>query len=379
MAEPIKDLPPPPHAGTHGDIWQTLGRFQLIGQAYDLIRAALPAFDHSIQVSVTGGPDADIRRIWYLCVSAVYGRFRNRVRTAAVPISMDVTWDISGKAVMMELAYHANALTNGFSVDNPSSWADDPGSCGAAFLARGPEQLTVGGEWNTLFNPLNARIARVRPPGRGERPLWVAKITHTGCIGTGGDDGVVAKYAVATRDSDNRKIRVLSELPIGGLAKIPGMGRVINVLEAKEYAYKIHFPTVSGGLIGPTSAVTGGESLPRLPDHGRVITTNESRDPRVQPPKPPTDGSTRCSLLALVAAELQTPCFLPQAPPCTKNPAGGSGLFVQRPDDPTSAEPVDMADLWSQRTRFDGTWPLAVEQGPDGYPLGSTQDVNYGG
>lgn len=393
MIDPKRHDPPstevPGSPGTHGDVWQKIGWLDLLNRGIGIVRGALPGFSHSIQCAIAGGPNADIRRIWYLCASVVYGRFRNRVRTAGCAISAAATWDITEKVVSLELNYTANSLSSGFSTSSDAGFAD-PGNSGSALMARGPEQLTIGGGFNTVFNPLVTRLRDFPPAGPTIRPAWVAAITATGCVGAGGSGGPVAIYSTRTEGYDGtilfpgvgkEAIKVLRELPDGGLQTFPGAGGLRTTgLSAFAYPYRVSYIRFGLGFPGGTYVSPSTAALPRLPDEQRVITTNEKNDVRVQPPKPHLDGSTRSSFLALVSAALQTPCFLPAAPPCTQNGISG-GLYVLPKGAPTSAEPEDLADLWGKRDSFDGKWPLDPTQGPDGYPTGAPnpQVVNYGG
>lgn len=373
----------PPGGGVpRGDVYQKIGWLELLKRGSDAVREALPGFNHSIQVAVVGGPNADIRRLWYLCVSAVYGRFRNRVRTGLVPVAMDATWDITGKVVSMELNYFTNALASSFSSDD----FRDPSQCGAAFLARGPEQLTVGGGWNNVFNPLVTRARVDAPPDGGTRPAWIAYLTLAlgGCV-AGNPNGRVRVFPVqyvhssgADPEPGRSTINVLRELPFGKAVAPPG--QTAKILIANDYPYRVSYTRFAPGFPGPVTARPGARALPRLPDEGRVITTAEKLDVRVQPPKPPIDGSSRSSFLGLVAAALQSPCFLPASPPCTRNPVAASGLFVTAAGAPTSADPVDLSKLWGARTDFTGLWPLGPLVGQDGYPIptDNAQITNYG-
>lgn len=365
--------PSPVPAAERGDVYQTIGKLDLFRQAYGALRSGLPGFQHSIQCTVVGGPDTNIRRLWYLCVAVVYGRFRNRVRTEYAPVASDSTWDITGKAVSMELNYHMNAL-NGLSTDRPEAAYSDPGENAPAFLARGPEQLTVGGGWDTVFNPLVSRVHRDRPTGDPTRANWLA--SPTGMERGFGffREAAVFTMRVVGEQGDGglggiKQIDVLNELPVGGFQTFRGtfVTLAASKLVVRAYPMRVQFPDRGLGFPGATVS-TPGATLPYLPDEGRVITTNEKNDPRVQPTKPHIDGSSRSSLLALVSAALQQPCYLPLHPPDTKNFQRG-GMYVLPKGASSTADPIDVSKLWAARGTMKGVWPLDNNAGPDGYPL----------
>lgn len=383
-AEPTQP-PDPSHRGGV-DVWQKIGWLDLAKRGFDSARAMLPSFNHSIQIAVAGGPNADIRRLWYLCVSATFGRFRNRVRTAAVPISLSATWDVANKVVSLEINYSANQLDQleGDRLGFSSVGLADPGGSASALMSRGPEQVTVGGAWERIFLPSDIRKLEKTAPSVPQ-PKWIALLTKSGCIGVGGSGGPVQWAVTSTIDPVAGRVSspglglidVLKELPHGAAVNT---GEGATFMKATRYPYAVSYvqPGAAGGGTGPRAAVVTNDALPRLPDEHRIITTNEKFDRRVQPPKPHVDGVTRSSFLSLVAASLQTPCYLPQAPPCTRNPAGSSGVFARAASDGSGANPKDMEGLWEAAVY--GKWPLADDQGPDGYPLPPLNTVtNYGG
>jgi hypothetical protein len=59
-----------------------------------------------------GGPNADLRRVWYLCVAAAFGRYRNRVgATGAVEYQIECAWDVTGKSTMVTLGYTLSGIS----------------------------------------------------------------------------------------------------------------------------------------------------------------------------------------------------------------------------------------------------------------------------
>lgn len=369
------------------DIYQIIGRLQLFEQLLSTVKTFLPSFTHSIEVAVVGGPSADIRRIWYLCVSAAMGRFRNKVRTIGAPISMAALWDITGKTVSFEIAYQLNSLSN-----LTGDYIADPGSSPYARMLRGPEQLTVGADWGSAFAPLTLRV------GFGGRPFvnsqsppnWVANLSGFAQTPLVGLRSVVL-YPLNASPQAAPSGAFISQPAVDPMREIPRADRVTaDLLLASAYPYSRHLSIWPGGRPGParfqvrtvvpTGTTIGGStplqnSRDPLPDSGRIITTVEKRDPRIQPPKPPVDGHTRCSVVALVAQSLLAPCFLPETPPPTANPAGSSGRFALPLGAASGTEPADLYALWSAAPNVITKYPLPDGIGPDGYPV--FQEPNF--
>jgi hypothetical protein len=96
---------------------------------------------------------------------------------------------------------------------------------------------------------------------------------------------------------------------------------------------------------GNTLRVSFNNTVPVLPDDGRVITTGEKNDPRVQPPKPPYDGVSRGGALSLIAQHLQNPCECVDAPHCVGNnqEALSKGFYIYPPGANLSLEALQNA------------------------------------
>ena len=382
---------PPPKEKKEKDPWRWVAKKQTLDIARELLDATLPTFQHSIKVAVTGGPKSQIRRLWYLCLSAAFGRYRNRVALALCPLDFSAHWDITGKSVSVEILYHTNTISNSASLSTVLTGGplNAPSTNIYAKLAYGPEQLTVGGSWPLFLTPFGAAGGGpmgtyVTPSGiptgfsaTAQCPLATTPVTtqisYTN-VGTDRDTG----YGV----------------PGGGVAF---NGPIANVLVEVGRGPGIitgPFPMVffgsypwlgSGPLFGPAFApldtgdrvtLTGLTTLPTLPDDGRVITTCEPNDPLTQPPRPIVDGQLRSSLMALVAQALGNPCFLPSSVPCTLTPTVSAGEYVYPPGSffPTlSAEQVAIAVSFPifQVTR------QSANTGPDNYFV--TPVVGFGG
>ncbi len=371
VAAPKEHPTPPP--GHMGDVWQVTGRLDLLKRAIDLVTDSMPAVTHSILVEVIGGPRADIRRIWYLAVSAALGRYRTGIRTTLSPLSIAAMWDITGKAVSIELVYQNNKLTD--LAISPLTVGLIPGVAGIGaapyrfndptlgpiqFLMRGPEQVTVGAGWDSMLRAdprFAAPVERV-PIVRNIRtpPAWLARLSGapTYCLsGTSArGSGVQRSGIVELAGTGPNAVNPLREFPV-----IAGSRTGVSL-----YPYRVTF-SATGGIPEPANTLVGLNTLPNLPDQNRIITTVEKLDVNIQPPKPPYDGHTRFGLLSLVAQALQNPCYLPSSPPCTNNTSGGSGRFIGNVGSP---DPT-IATLWDTQTKTGSVSPLAPGTGADGY------------
>lgn len=361
------------------DPYRAIGYLELFDRVANFTKGIIPGFQHGIQVVVTGGPQSNIRRIWYLAVSACFGRLRNRVLTALTPMTMEAVWDISNKAVSIEVVYCTNALMAVERAIDPGlnlgpNTLNDPQSCAVAMLLRGPEQLTVGGRWSSAFDPPPASMTLGTGFGSapfllpGLQPEWIARITTTVCPQhEEGEQVTIFPLGVVDREV-KVPINILHELPDGNAIQ-----RSAHVLNVAFYPFRV-VTAHNATKHGMTALVLSSNRYPSLPDQGRVITTAEKLDVRVQPPKPPYDGSSRTGLLALVAQAIQQPCYLPTSPPCTTNTAAQPGVFINFTPFAGDAYPTTLAALWSNKTKQGllASWPLDPEQGPDGYPKAPT-------
>lgn len=325
-------------------------------------------FAHAITVTVKGGPKASLRRCWFLCVAAMFGR-RQRGIESVWGESINAQWDITGKTVTATLAYTTGSMNdpwqNFYDTQHP-----------AAMLQRGPDQVTIGAGWagtvltveqqklnffglnqglnnarmvggqlvmapTTSLAPLPGELA---DPTKGNKlavpPSQVYPLTAGMLYDTSVNPGAgVSGWRIVKADVDALQPRpiaivqpftivqtnhALSEMPV----RVPGSG-----IEAMPY--QAHKPEAAGE--GWKYVFRGGSIgyIPALPDDGRVITTGEKFDIRVQPPRPPVDGVSRGSLLVMVAAALSSPGELVPAPPnypANTETLAAEGLFMWRPN-----------------------------------------------
>lgn len=345
----------------------------LADQILSTLKAQLPTFVHAINVRVVGGPGSDLRRVWYLALSAAFGRYRNRVKNAGGSATMQAVWDVTGKAAQVEIVYQSNAFTvageaalNGvaqtidnllsnFQVGGTSTSAQsspiaaaivagglfargaDPTRDPCSFIQRGPDQLTVGGGWPEFLMPIGTSV--LKPPNGGT--AITPPSSGAGVIG-----GLL--FTTAVQMTPKAWLRMADcgadpnkRFPYAPLGTFNRFGASIfrewpvgQDERALFYPYQVAVPL--NDAANPTAAADPGSSVaagyaPPLPDDGRVITTGEKNNPRVQPPMPPVDGATRCHLLGIVAQSLAVPSFLPASPDCTDNRWGGTGVRVYDP------------------------------------------------
>lgn len=318
-----------------------LNRLWLTNAAVDLYKtvgnATLPGFAWGVKVLVAGGPEASMRRIWYLALAAAFGRLRNAPQTAFQQMDVSSVWDLSNKTVSVEISYTINKLENfarenvvataiavgalfvpggllvksalalgGIAVANGSSTPLISSDRVLGYLHRGPEQLTVGATWpRWLTNGQNP--STVNLPLQSSKS-WSYVKACPNIIGVGG----------STVNAPFKVTRTLAKGPVGETPFFNTDG---------SYA---SFPYTVIGLPGMTIPLARmlTSTVPQLPDNGRIILTQDKSNPLLAPPAPPIDGETRGSLVDLVSQNLSSPCFLPAAPPCQSPTLAASGLQV---------------------------------------------------
>jgi len=351
--------------------WQANATWDLLNR---LAGSVLPSFSHGCTVTVRGGPNADLRRVWFLCCASAFGRM-SRSPAVAGDKAMTGEWDVSGKVCRIELAYVSNVIAQ--ALEEQKSWykiattrvgqglrdldnagvtlahrfgmlttrvrntekverrvdagdggAFRPGRVPRHFIQAGPDQVTVGNSWpDFLLGPGQSYESYDNPdPTEGNGlvrdPLY--RVTLPPAVG-----GFLAalvrpailaepRYNIVSTNSDYFARNLLREWPI--LAGEPDEVTFLPHRVVDQFGN----PTVQGDR----GSVTTNGWAPALPDDGRLITTGEKTHPAVQPPRPIIDGATRTSLLALVAQSLTEPCFLPDAPLPTATPWYSSGTYV---------------------------------------------------
>jgi len=272
-------------------LWSFQTRLSLIGGAYRLAEANLPTFTHTIAVSVVGGPKSDMRRIWQLCLSTAFGRYKQGGRTGIQAGNLEATWDITGKSCQVVISYINSGveglLSRGGGIGVPTAAIVDPVAGGVVnglvkqftapttgdFLYGGPTQETVGADTLSWLHADN---------------VYAAALIGAGAVGAVGafSGGVVGGR--------------LFNAPVAGAKKGAAIGAAAGA--------------AAGLVFG--SIIERFKNRPPLPDSNRVITTANKTNPNIQPPAPSGDGVSRTfPYLALVANALTSPCYLPASPP----------------------------------------------------------------
>jgi len=333
--------PAPGHIHIDADRWQSaLTKGWAANAALDLydrllgkFSSNLPQFAHAIVVTVQAGPHGDLRRAYYLALAAAFGRYRNGVRYSIGSSSLSATWDITGKAVSVEIGYTANAVWEGTrALGRVVSIQSDSA---LRVITDGPSQVTIGGDWpsfltaspklgvaptdqNSVFGGLpriiqeaSQTIGQLMTRYAEQGKVITAALPHNYVLPA--PCSSATDYPVVTASGDTR-IDVFKELIDGAGTNKLIPWAAVRPVDAASFR---HGSTVDREL-----------GLPLLPDTNRVITTGEKNDPRVQNPRPVLDGSTRSSLVALVAAELANPCLLVAPPPCTRVPVLSDGVRI---------------------------------------------------
>ena len=339
----------------------------MLNQSTGALEKSQNYFSHAITVTVQGGPKASLRRCWFLCVAAVFGR-RARAVEAVWGETMNAQWDITGKSVTCTLAYTTGSMND--------PWTNFDTQHPGAMLQRGPDQVTIGGGWSRAYMTLNQQtmsffglnkgLDRARMvggqlvfdpttplnslPGELTDPTTLNKLgVAPGAVYT---TSVGQLYAVSLDPAAGAEGWRIDKPPVDALQPRPiALVQPFTVVQTNNalsempvritgssteaLPYQAHKPESAGpGLV---YVFRGGDTgiVPRLPDDGRVITTGEKLDRRVQPPRPPVDGTSRGHLLVMVAAALSSPGQLVPAPPNypdNTESLAAEGLFMWPPN-----------------------------------------------
>jgi len=328
-------------------------------------------FAHSITVTVRGGPAASLRRCWFLCIAALFGR-RKRGLESNFAEALNAQWDITGKSVTATLSYTNNALTE------PSQNLNE-GLTAQALLQRGPDQVTIGGGWTNQYYTVSQGRYSSSPQSLAVIGGWFrGDVVDRNAILRTPPGEFVNKNAVNTLNTPwvtytlppVEPPKVVNGYTVGWLISkvttdnLPVISNVFTMpwliqlaepdvlaempialpnAQTEAIPYTIVAPLQIQGVNGVDVTinnqrfVTRGANkgmIPVLPDEGRVITTGEKHNRYVQPPKPPVDGVSRGSLLSMVAAALASPGVLVEAPGNLVNntqPIAAQGVFVFQP------------------------------------------------
>lgn len=305
-----------------GKILNILWAGQAAIDLYNASKNLVPGFTHAITVSVVGGPGADLRRIWYLALSAAFGRYRGKA-VGYQDATLSGEWDVTNKAVAVSIMYSNNGLIA--AIDRILGGAKTP----IQLIQEGPTQATVGAGWPAFL------VTNARPPIAGGLGPVAAIL-----------GGAFGFFATPLLDAPSFKTNATLVFPCGAdsyayapliapnlvnsgvlreLISISAVGRTVSW---RGLGWRLGWSGPSGLV---TLTFTGG--IPVLPDDGRVITTGEKNDPNVQNPKPPVDGVSRGGTLALAAQALQTPCYCVPRPPCIPSTVSqaSTGVYVYEP------------------------------------------------
>lgn len=280
--------------------WNLQALQDMAGRLYEKGSLLWPAFSHTISVSVQGGPEADLRRVWYLCLAAAFGRYRNRALGWWGATELDAVWDITGKAATVTIGYQNSGWSDASTrIQAAKGAAAGAFNSGLSLIQRGPDQVTVGGSWPQFTymagqNVGNAGFLGILQGGRagaigggqllgaisaGSYPMYnrllkeevsvIGKGTLIQFVGAGGRTEWFYRQPCDRGTNFNL-------VPIGGW-----QGRSANVLgEMPRIAGNIvQLPwrrvAITGTAQRATSTLDAAFEIPILPDDGRVITTGE--------------------------------------------------------------------------------------------------------
>lgn len=323
--------------------------------------AHAPQFAHAINVTVSGGPNADLRRCWYLACAVAFGRMKRSPAVRGGSASMEGIWNVSDKSVQIQLVYVAAKMQYSEDAERPSAtvrrlatWLEktipavvnpvpvivagafvratkpapgalSPKDSPLSLIQMGPDQISVGGAWPEFLLRHDQRdrtrhLVGGRPPGSvlyDPRPVT--------------NPYVITPLFRVNRTGVNFG-NLFREWPRGAGGQ-PNFAPYQLVQVAGRET-----PNFAGSPIARGSP-------PALPDSGRLVTTGEKRHVLVQSPRPCIDGATRSSMLSLIAAELESPCFLPPLAPEGFVPLHNTGYQLYPAGaDPTYAQISDAAN-----------------------------------
>ena len=318
-----------------GSAWAWSAAFDLFERCITSTWAHVPTFTHAITVAVTGGPSADLRRMWYLACAIAFGRMRRSPALRGGSATMEATWDVSGKVAQIALVFTVAKMQYSETTARPSDvgraigeWlvrrmgrvvggvpigmadagpALSPKDSPLTLIQQGPDQISVGGGWpGFLLRGDQVNAVRPRPPASmlaeiaAVNPRWV--VTPVGRVNRSGTNlgHLFREWPTAVK---------------GEATFIPF--QLTELVDAPH-------PALAGT---PVDRVR----VPTLPDDGRLITTGEKSNVAVQSPRPCVDGATRSSLVALVANALSDPCFLPPLPAVGPAPLHSTGYSLYPP------------------------------------------------
>lgn len=336
--------------------------WNLFDRTMDLLGKFMSQFVGGVTVQIIGGPQADIRRIWYLTLATVFGRLRNGVTSSFADVAYSAEWDITSKACQVQVVYTlgkvASKFIHGVSLWDVTSLTPDdtvlarfgmlgrgklavasaaltPGDTPWGYIKRGPEQLTIGGPLPAWMNRESGVDVEVIKQLAGPNHIGVISpvAVFPEWVGVPCEPAAVSPARVVTGGA----------FMLGGAGQKAGplFGDVLREWPLGPAGRHSSFPYAvlgsrdAGGALktfrDPWAALSASAKL-TLPDDGRVITTAEKTDPKVQPPQPHVDGRARTSLVHLVSQALLNPCYLPPTLPCTYvNSPSGSGKYVYQP------------------------------------------------
>jgi hypothetical protein len=280
---------------------------------YGVARLASPQWFHQVTCTVQGGPSGDMRRLWLLALSAVAGRIARSGRSTGKFRDVNgnaytANFDVAHRTVTFTYAYsvsgmlaHALTAQNGTTSTVVGRASQQPGVSvvGATYrtphpvvhLARGADALTIGGS-----------------PGDIGIPASDAFDTTSGQVGEKKMYNAAGSYSVSLGALESRVPGAVS-LTLDGPASPDASRELARTGGSTSFGQYYYFLRQhhGGGYYGLPATMM--EMPGTLPDTGRIVTTGELYDYRVQPPKPDADGLSRENPLVSVVAPLLQPGF----------------------------------------------------------------------
>ncbi len=322
--------------------------YGLMQRLLGLIDKSTPSFVHHIVVKVSAGPAGDLRAAYYLACAAAFGRFgRGVTRTTGSYFEMSCQTNVMEKDVTVTIGYHTALMGQ---VNRAVTGGRDEYDV----IFDGPDQLTVGAGWNSSF--FGSKSSGLNYPQgttykiRGGIAVPVAPIpggVRLPPVGLLAQDPLLLgndynpdqllpfRWLVPQADARRTDPTLIAFLqPFRGRALPASLPSVYREAQCRVstglvFFLRNHSPISQDAYTRVFTTPAG--RIPVLPDDGRIITTGETDNPLVQPPRPPVDGISRGDLIRMTIAALSDPGILPPLPDLTETPINTSGAYAWVP------------------------------------------------
>ncbi len=332
--------------GSGASLLEKLWSFQAATQQVAQLDSAFPIFVHDVVVGVSGGPYADIQRIWQLCTAAAFGKYREgpNFNMATSTVSYVASWDITDKVVSFHITSTAGGIAGMVEREAGDVISDIYANSGLGIIDAAADALGKALAVEPLVNAAKDGINPFRVSrnyrARSNSPLDYLLLGPSQET-VGGKPPAIFGY----NGPSFAGTKIIGGIPATAIAK----------------------------AIAGTAQSTALDVYNQFPDDGRLITTGYKMDPNCQNPVPPLDGLARSSLVSLVAATLtNTPSYFPAKPPTLNTtPFNALSPRLYNAGSPQPSNLNDKVKSWFRR------WPLSLfTLSWDGYKPINNTDVD---